>query len=879
MADDADDLSELQRLIRRAPVGDVDPMCHELGEDAIVLPLVGDDDAHDDDEVVELQHLQDLAVPVPSPRRFERRSADLMMHARRCKNEKQLEQRTQIAERKEARAKRHLELVHCQHHGVVPNLRLVALSTDDQAEVRMQVACSPRPKHSSTFSGKSHALYHARSSHILASACIEQQRNFIQGLLVPSRNRAPCEEGPVVMRSIIVLAGQWDETQQRVRAVEAVRKGIKISKALVGSQVYVVSGDVCSVRELRDQGDYIATERTAWRSRSLRLQDQDTDMILEAALRSLPIDLRDREAVADILMHNELLIIVIGADRASPNYLALKWLCYYAASVLRQSRICVHLETCSVHGVALVRVRSPACKDILAALLSFTRWIRIHKNHAALAEAMLDLIKRKVDVSPSARGLESIQRMHRIIKLCFGDPSSSFMWTFSKRKQAYTKTPMHQELDAIAETIDVDPASKKLTFHNIVRENSADHVIDNKAVGTNIFASVDLCEDRIGKCLLDFFAGRAWVQAAANRWMNVQITARRYYFGILVGNLLTEGLEYVKIGLQIEDSLEDSLTKLIAADSSDFHSRNRLRLLRMVRVLLKPGFAAELGISVVVMEPIDDLHYAILGNGSDKRRACLKDLIHPSKSVVSKCQERLLSLGRTFRAHDSPWELLGMSGANMTDHHIRKTARKHLLQSSSGVLDIFELRLSSPLYGLGVLALPDMSQQEKHQAVHEFFTEDPRCLGYMAARLRETYPTTNEMLEKGPLAMVGFVEAAPIAIDFSERSHGQMRHDLISGGPGCSFADASNRLLCRQVCNEHCNLGGVDPSSVGIAPLMDKAILLPESRRKHHGSNPHLQGIKVPPPLSELFSPGVWSPTCVGKGKATPAGSNFIRGS
>ena len=66
MADDAHDLSDLQRLIRRAPVGDVDPMCHELGEDAIVLPLVGDDDAHDDDdEVVELQHLQDLAVPVP----------------------------------------------------------------------------------------------------------------------------------------------------------------------------------------------------------------------------------------------------------------------------------------------------------------------------------------------------------------------------------------------------------------------------------------------------------------------------------------------------------------------------------------------------------------------------------------------------------------------------------------------------------------------------------------------------------------------------------------------------------------------------------------------------------------------------------------------
>ena len=172
------------------------------------------------------------------------------------------------------------------------------------------------------------------------------------------------------MRSISVLVCQWDETQQRVRAVAAVRKGIKISKALVGSQVYVVSGDVCSVRELRDQGDYIATERTAWRSRSLRLQDQDTDMILEAALRSLPIDLRDGEAVADILMHNELLIIVIGADRASPNYLALKWLCYYAAAVLRQSRICVHLEPCSVHGVALVRVRSPACKDILAALLS-----------------------------------------------------------------------------------------------------------------------------------------------------------------------------------------------------------------------------------------------------------------------------------------------------------------------------------------------------------------------------------------------------------------------------------------------------------------------------------------------------------------------------
>ena len=97
----------------------------------------------------------------------------------------------------------------------------------------------------------------------------------------------------------------------------------------------------------------------------------------------------------------------------------------------------------------------------------------------------------------------------------------------------------------------------------------------------------------------------------------------------------------------------------------------------------------------------------------------------------------------------------------------------------------------------------DISREVKQAVVEGFYSAPVDCMTFACRRLREIYPSVPDFVDKAPLALRVLMEYTFTSIDFSERSHSQMRRDLFSAGPAQGFLSAADRVLCRQFASAH----------------------------------------------------------------------------
>lgn len=289
----------------------------------------------------------------------------------------------------------------------------------------------------------------------------------------------------------------------------------------------------------------------------------------------------------------------------------------------------------------------------------------------------------------------------------------------------------------------------------------------------------------------------------------------------------------------MDDSLEIALERCIKLDSNDFSSKNRLRLLRIVRELCSDDALLVLASMVVCGLPVETLQYALFG--FEKHRASLSDLIDPEESLIAKCQQELLLLALDF-APDSPtsaWRLLHCFALECQTTTRRLLCRKQLLQISAGLLDVFELKMAGPPYNLTWCAHDKVDKRTKREIVDDFFRIPEECLPFLCVQLRRQYPTPDAMLLAAPLVLQALSQSCPIAIDFSERCHAAMRRDLTAVGPATDFLAAADRLLVRQAVAAHLDAGGRDPATCRVVDM--GAEPRGPSARQGVGSNPFLE--------------------------------------
>ncbi len=280
--------------------------------------------------------------------------------------------------------------------------------------------------------------------------------------------------------------------------------------------------------------------------------------------------------------------------------------------------------------------------------------------------------------------------------------------------------------------------------------------------------------------------------------------------------------------------MEQNLARVIAIDKEDFASLNKLRLLRMCKVLCKSSAPLDMAVGIVSTTPIDDIMYGLFG--FDRVRVSILDLMRPRTSIITMAQSRVYDLLEAWAPDETNlWFPPGTVGASFEDAGIRMRARAQVLQMSAGILDGFELVRSNPPYSLVVLS---MGEPHVVASVMKHFWSIPEaCLPLGVSRLKNRYVDSSRFTELAAPALEAWASSTFVSIDMSERSHNRMRNDLNTSGPGRSPTVSSNRVFCREVAAAHVAHGG-DCIGSGKGMSLNPAAA---SGRMGIGGNPRLE--------------------------------------
>ena len=146
----------------------------------------------------------------------------------------------------------------------------------------------------------------------------------------------------------------------------------------------------------------------------------------------------------------------------------------------------------------------------------------------------------------------------------------------------------------------------------------------------------------------------------------------------------------------------------------------------------------------VTLAPVEALQYALLGYR--RNRASLSDLVHPTRSPIAIASGELLDLAIRFEDdRTSKWQLLSLLGGEFGNAEVRRASRKHLLQLSAGLTEIFELRLSQAPYRLAWLVYDEIQTEAKREIAKEFIAGPTECASYWCRQLKVLCPTVEDL--------------------------------------------------------------------------------------------------------------------------------------
>ena len=553
--------------------------------------------------------------------------------------------------------------------------------------------------------------------------------------------------------------------------------------------------------------------------KGLQLKLQNADFLLEAMLKSMPIDPSDVDMLSDLASKQECLLLTWCCDRASANLSSLKWLFHQLASPSVDSSIMACAELCAAHGVALVKSRAVMGKSLVQVASSFTWLTKNWRLMESMRDSVVKFINENLVVKRERRPESHKAGSVRVVRAIFGELLDSLLAKLGKRGER-CKTRLSQDLDDLCNVFSMMPGCgvKDLCHYCWVEPGSVefDHGLPE---------GVACCRDRqesvekMAVPFLNIIVNTSWSNTAASRWTYVVATFRRLCLGYACNGLIASALKDVQTFWNCADGIEATLLRLIAADAGDFHSKSKLRLLRVARGFCHVDSGWKAAIVLVSLLIVDKILFAILGNGGAGSRATLYDLVSVDKSLLARASADLLAKLHSWGQQGSlGWELLEIMGGDFKDEATRMWARAQLLHLIAGIIDVFELRYSRPPYTLLKFIDPDVPDSEKAKAFQSAQALHPHCRPLFVQRLLQQCPNIHSMRGRGVHIMRAFNEGSVIAVDFSERSHAQMRQDMRSSGRAKSASASASRVYCQQVRAELVSRGSLDPSGPSAGP-------------------------------------------------------------
>ena len=159
---------------------------------------------------------------------------------------------------------------------------------------------------------------------------------------------------------------------------------------------------------------------------------------------------------------------------------------------------------------------------------------------------------------------------------------------------------------------------------------------------------------------------------------------RKVLTGCLAQRILPLCLAGMQTTWKVDEGLAASLERAIRADANDFNSRNRLRLLRVCRVLCPPDGAADAAIILQCLLTVDPILYELLGGGSLPGRATLAALCNWDRNPIVCAQERIVEKLVAWGEEGPVWAAVTAAGARFDDHRCALLAKRELLALAAG---------------------------------------------------------------------------------------------------------------------------------------------------------------------------------------------------
>lgn len=756
--------------------------------------------------------VQELHALLPVPRVLEQRSAEHAEHAREGRAAKRRAVAKQHQNNKLVAMETKLRVVQAispaAASAVVGKSR-VQLLPKSRAQLHIQRASMPRARSVMLKSQRQSQEYSlAVVSSALDSACAEWWSSSFGRRSVPESIANALKIG-IRCRRTIAFACMWDETSQKFRTVKAVDKsGAKSAFGKLAHQIQVFGGAVIQVDQIGDGMPFFRVD--PWFSKSCILDETSANYILEGLLRSLPFKLEPVE-ILNICRSADEFLFTATVDRASSNGLAGAWIAEQVAKLPQQ--ISFYVEYCHSHGCAIVKSRSPLMKTLATALRSFTAWMRFARNVDQLKKEVRNAVSSSFQVRREPCPPDFADRGHLLVDNLYS-ADGEHLWRFDKKEQRMVPTEFRKQLDAFCKVATFSDAGKRWMHWCYVLPGSSD-ALQGKAIGSPCCQCRDQALDKTVAAVLELVTSRTWKLACDSRWTNVTSGMRRFCLANANGRVLVEALIAVKAHWGLDDGIEHSLIRQIAADRNEFPARNKLKLLRLVQTFASTSLY-HMSIALQGAQVVDKVLAHLLG-GPAQRRASLRTLAHPVASPIVVAQAQLLELLQNFSVpgfperHTQMWELFALLGGKPDDGECRMSARRALLQLSCGITDVFELRMQNAPYSLLRMLELDVDLAEKDRVAEQFWQVPEACLPDFCKRMRKNHPKA--AFKTTVLSTLEAFGACFASIDFAERAHAQMRHDLHTTGRGCDYLSSAQKLLVRQHVAEHTSRGGLDPAT------------------------------------------------------------------
>lgn len=500
-------------------------------------------------------------------------------------------------------------------------------------------------------------------------------------------------------------------------------------------------------------------------------------------------------------------------DKGSNNMPAFR---HFAATASAMPSVLADISCCEIHVVQGMKNAVPDTKQYVGRMYglgNICKTASIHYGLVSILEYTCHTAICRVIAPPPAAYAEDL----RLLFDCLYD----FEAAYHKRGRPREQTNGEQQEVTSVLLEDLAALLASQTFPHSSDDRLRVHYCWDPATKGPCCESEDEAREKATVAQVNFHASRAIERVTISRWTHMAKTRKRLIVGMTCQKLFLTSFCVAASKSVPEDVIEmqapipaiDIRAEEVGAGDTDRQLTHQTRCARVCQWIQSKPFWYVLPIAEVCESLLDALQYKFFGKSGEV--ATVEEICDRHSSPIATCMGSLWDLLCDWRAErDSPWKVLFLAGWDeFDDQEVRLCARRHCLNIAANVALRFEIKYSELPWTLHRLVSPSWSTAEQ-RAICEHLQLAKDCdVPLFAQQFRDMFPSIDEMLSpKAAGALRAHARSTIFSTKASELGHASERQALAAAAaPGKTCVHHFRRDVLNKARNIHINNGGADP--------------------------------------------------------------------